>query len=94
VVIFEVKVSINNPGGELRANMTANAEIILEERKATLIIPESAISYDAARNASVEVPAPASPTGKEKKAIKIGVSNGTKTEVLEGLTENQQVILQ
>jgi HlyD family secretion protein len=94
VVSFEVKVSINNPGGELRANMTANAEIILEERKATLIIPESAISYDAARNASVEVPAPASPTGKEKKAIKIGVSNGTKTEVLEGLTENQQVILQ
>lgn len=94
VVSFEVKVSINNPGGELRANMTANAEIILEERKGTLIIPESAISYDAERNPSVEVPAPASPGGKEKKAIKIGVSNGTRTEVLEGLIENQQVILQ
>ena len=94
VVSFEVKVSINNPGGELRANMTANAEIILEERKGTLIIPESAISYDAERNPSVEVPAPASPGGKQKKAIKIGVSNGTKTEVLEGLIENQQVILQ
>jgi HlyD family secretion protein len=94
VVSFEVKVSINNPGGELRANMTANAEIILEERKGTLIIPESAISYDADRNASVEVPVSASPTGKEKKAIKVGVSNGTKTEILEGLIENQQVILQ
>jgi HlyD family secretion protein len=94
VVSFEVKVSISNPGGELRANMTANAEIILEERRGTLIIPESAISYDAQRNASVEVPAPTSPGGKEKKSIKIGVSNGTKTEVLEGLIENQQVILQ
>jgi HlyD family secretion protein len=94
VVSFEVKVSISNPGGELRANMTANAEIILEERRGTLIIPESAISYDAQRNASVEVPAPTSPGGKEKKSIKIGVSNGTKTEVLEGLIENQQVIIQ
>lgn len=94
VVSFEVRVSINNPGGELRANMTANAEIILEERKNTLIIPESAIAYDAQRNPSVEVPAPSTPTGRERRSIKAGVSNGTKTEVLDGLTENQQVILQ
>jgi HlyD family secretion protein len=94
VVSFEVRVSINNPGGELRANMTANAEIILEERKNTLIIPESTITYDAQRNPSVEVPAPASPAGRERRQIKTGVSNGTRTEVLDGLTENQQVILQ
>lgn len=94
VVSFEVRVSINNPGGELRANMTANAEVILEERKGALIIPESAITYDAERNPSVEVPAPASQTGRERKAIKVGVSNGTKTEVIDGLIENQQVILQ
>jgi HlyD family secretion protein len=94
VVSFEVRVSINNPGGELRANMTANAEIILEERKQTLIIPESAIAYDAQRNPSVDVPAPATQTGRERRPIKVGVSNGTKTEVLDGLSENQQVILQ
>jgi HlyD family secretion protein len=94
VVSFEVKVSINNDGGELRANMTANAEIILEERKATLIIPESAIVYDAARSPSVEVPAPNSEKGREKRAIKVGVSNGTKTEVLEGLIDGEKVILQ
>ena len=94
VVSFEVKVSINNAGGELRANMTANAEIILEERIAALIIPESAIIYDAARNPSVEIPAPNTPAGREKRAIKVGVSNGTKTEVLEGLIDGQQIILQ
>jgi HlyD family secretion protein len=94
VVSFEVKVSINNDGGELRANMTANAEIILEERKGTLIIPESAIVYDAARNPSVEVPAPSAEKGREKRAIKVGVSNGTKTEVLDGLIDGQQVIIQ
>jgi len=94
VVSFEVKVSISNPGGELSANMTANAEIILEERKAVLIVAESAITYDQQRNATVEVPAPASTTGREKKPIKVGVSNGSRTEIIEGLIEGQQVILQ
>jgi HlyD family secretion protein len=94
VVTFEVKVSINNPGGELRANMTANAEIVLEEHKDVLLVPESAVVYDGQRNASVEFPAPAQPKGKEKKAIKVGISNGTRTEVLAGLSEGQKVILQ
>lgn len=94
VVSFEVRVSISNPGGELRANMTANAEIILEERKGTLIIPEAAVIYDAQRDAWVETPSVASRSGKEKKRVKVGVSNGTKTEVLEGLSEGQQVVLQ
>ena len=49
VTTFEVKVSIDNPGNELKANMTANAEIILEQRPNSLIVPEAAISYDAER---------------------------------------------
>ena len=39
VTTFEVRVSINNPGGELKAEMTANAEIILEEHKSVLQAP-------------------------------------------------------
>jgi len=46
VTTFEVRVSIQNPGGELKAEMTANAEIILEEHKNVLQIPEGAILYD------------------------------------------------
>jgi HlyD family secretion protein len=94
VVTFEVKVSINNPGNLLRANMTANAEIVLEEHKGALLVPESAVIYDNQRNASVEIPAPGQPKGRERKPVKVGVSNGSRTEVLEGLSEKQQVILQ
>ncbi len=94
VVTFEVKVSINNPGGELRANMTANAEIVLEEHKDVLLVPESVVIYDQQRNASVEFPSPINPKGKEKKPIKVGISNGTRTEVLDGLKEGEKVILQ
>jgi HlyD family secretion protein len=94
VISFEVRVSINNPGGELRANMTANAEIILEEHKGTLIVPESSIIYDAQHKAWVEVASNVSRTGRERKPIKVGVSNGTKTEVLEGVALGEKVVLQ
>lgn len=96
VTSFEVKVSINNPAGILRANMTANAEIILEEHKNTLIVPESSIIYDAQRNASIEVPVATTkvPSGREKRPVKIGVSDGTHTQILEGLTEGEHIIIQ
>jgi len=94
VTTFEVRVSIDNPGGELKANMTANAEILLEEHKKVLTVPEQAVLYDKDRNASVEVPDPKTKTGRRKVDIKAGISNGTKTEVLAGLKPGDTVILQ
>lgn len=94
VITFEVRVSINNPGGLLRANMTANAEIVQQEFKETLLIPESAIIYDNERKTFVEVPAPGTPAGKERRPIKTGVSNGAKTQVLEGLKEGDRIVNQ
>jgi HlyD family secretion protein len=94
VTTFEVRVSINNPGGELKAEMTANAEIILEEHKSVLQIPEGAIIYDKDKKASVEVPDSRAKDGKKKIAVNIGISNGAKTELLSGLKEGDQVVLQ
>ena len=94
VTTFEVRVSINNPGGELKAEMTANAEIILEEHKNVLQIPEGSIIYDKDKKASVEVPDHKGKDGKRKLAVNIGISNGAKTELLSGLKEGDQVVLQ
>ena len=94
VTTFEVRASINNPGGELKAAMTANAEIILEEHKKVLMIPEGAIIYDKDKKASVEVPDPRGKDGKRKVDVKVGISNGAKTELLAGLKEGDQVVLQ
>jgi HlyD family secretion protein len=94
VTTFEVRVSINNPEGMLKAMMTANAEIILDEHKNVLQIPEGAIIYDKDKNASVEVPELKAKDGKKKVAVNIGISNGAKTELLKGLKEGDQVVLQ
>ncbi len=94
VTTFEVRVSIDNPGGELKANMTANAEILLDEHKNVLTVPEQSVLYDKDRNASVEVPDPTQKNGRKKVTIKAGISNGTKTEILAGLKPGDTVILQ
>jgi HlyD family secretion protein len=94
VTTFEVRVSIDNAKGELKSQMTANAEIILEEHKSVLMVPEGSLMYDKDRKASVEVPDPNGKDGKKKIDVTIGISNGSKTELLSGLKEGQQVVLQ
>jgi HlyD family secretion protein len=94
VTTFEVRVSIQNPSGELKANMSANAEIILEEKHGVLLVPEAAVIYDKDKHTSVEVPDPKTDNGRRKFPVRLGISNGVKTELVSGLNEGQKVILQ
>ena len=94
VTTFEVKVSIANPGRELKAQMSANAEIILEEKPNVLLVPEAAIIYDKDRKATVEVPDITAEKGRKKVPVKLGISNGVKTELVAGLNQGAKVILQ
>jgi len=94
VTTFEVRVSIDNPGGELKANMTANAEIMLDEHKGVLMVPENAVSYDGQKNAFVQVPDKNQKEGMRKVAVTIGLSNGSTTEIMKGLKEGDAVVLQ
>jgi HlyD family secretion protein len=94
VTTFEVRVSINNPGGELKAQMTANAEILLDEHKGVLAVPENAVTYDAQKNTTVEIPDKKEKEGFRKVPVKVGLSNGSLTEVISGLKEGDEVVLQ
>ncbi|HVW07156.1 MAG TPA: efflux RND transporter periplasmic adaptor subunit [Bryobacteraceae bacterium] len=94
VTTFEVRVSISNDKHILKAQMSANAEIVLEEHKGVLAIPEGAVLYNKDRSAAVQIPDATDQTGMRKLAVKLGISNGAKTEVLNGLKEGQQVVLQ
>jgi HlyD family secretion protein len=93
VTTFEVRVTICNPQGKLRANMTANAEIVLEEHLHVLLIPEAALVYDKDKNVSVQLWDPAAKPGWRKVPLKIGISNGQRTEVREGLKVADKLVL-
>ncbi len=94
VTTFEVRVSISNEDRKLLATMTANAEIVLEEHKGVVAVPESAIIYKKDRTTEVEVPDATLESGKRRVAVATGLGNGSRTEITKGLSEGQQVVLQ
>jgi len=93
VTTFEVKVSIENPGKELKANMTANAEIILEEFPNSVLVPETAVFYDDRHNASVDLLDASARTGRTRVPVQVGVGNGTKMQVVRGINPGDKVVL-
>ena len=94
VTTFAVRVSIDNPTGEIKAMMTANAEILIDEHKSVLAVPEQSISYDAQKHAFVNVPDSKMKEGMRKVSVTVGLANGTNTEITSGLKEGDKVVLQ
>jgi HlyD family secretion protein len=93
VTTFAVEVSIDNPGKELKANMSANAEIVLDEYPDSVLIPEAAVIYDAQRHPSVDLVDAASKTGRRRVPVKIGTGNGSKVQILDGVHVGDKVVL-
>lgn len=85
-----VEVEIPNPGGRLKPGMYARVEVLVETRQGALTIPTEALRLGEAkpsvmlvRNGVVEaVP------------IELGVADARGVEVLKGLSDKDQVILQ
>src|SRR5215469_4223225 len=93
VTTFEVRVTISNPKGKLRVGMTANAEIVLEERKNVLLVPESALVYEKDKSTWAQLLAPGSKQGWRRVPVKLGISNGQRTQIIDGLKEGDKLVL-
>jgi HlyD family secretion protein len=92
VTNFEVRVSIDNPSRELKANMTANAEIVLEEHQNAVLVPEAAIIYDTKKNAFIDVVDGGNAKSRKRTPVKVGIGNGTTVEILEGLKQGATIV--
>ncbi|HEY6930548.1 MAG TPA: efflux RND transporter periplasmic adaptor subunit [Thermoanaerobaculia bacterium] len=92
--LFDVEIELD-PGNKivLRAGYSANADVIIREKKDVLTIPERVITFeDGGKKATVEVPS-ADPKAEPKKVeVKIGISDGMNAEVLSGLQKGSKVI--
>jgi len=88
--LFDVEIKITQTGEKmLRAGYSANAEIIINQKKDVLVIPERLIEFKG-DSTFVEVK---NPQGEiTKKEIKTGLSDGINIEVKEGLEEGDEVV--
>ena len=92
--LFDVEVELD-PGKTitLRAGYSANADVIIREKKDVLVVPERLVSFeDGGKKATVETPS-ANPKEQPKKVeIKTGISDGMNVEVLSGLKKGDKVV--
>jgi HlyD family secretion protein len=92
-ILFEIKAAARIPDTVMvRAGYSANAEIVLAKAEKILTIPESTITFS---NDSSYVYILTDTTNHkqvfDKKPVKVGLSDGIKVEVKDGLNKGQKV---
>lgn len=92
--LFDVEIELD-PGQKvtLRAGYSANADVIIREKKDVLVLPERLVSFeDGGKKTTVELPG-ADPKAEPKKVeIKTGISDGLNIEIVSGLKKGDKVV--
>lgn len=92
--LFDVEIELD-PGQKitLRAGYSANADVIIREKKDVLTVPERLVTYeDGGKKATVEV-AQTDPKAQPKKVeIKTGISDGLNVEVMDGVKKGDRLV--
>lgn len=91
-ILFEIKAAATIPDTVfVRAGYSANAEIILDKKLDVLTIPESAVEFRQ-DSSFVEVITAEQPEQIfEKRAVKLGLSDGINIQVIEGITASDKI---
>ncbi len=92
--LFDVEIELD-PGQKitLRAGYSANADVIIREKKDVLVLPERLVSFeDGGKKTFVEVPSGDPKKEPSKKEIKTGISDGLNVEIVSGLEKGTKVV--
>jgi len=91
LVLYDVKIGFDVPQDfELRGGMSATADIVIDERKDVLLVPNQAITLDNQDNPIVTVLV--NELTQERRVV-TGISNGSQTEILSGLSEGEVIVI-
>jgi len=92
LVLYEVTIGFDVPQGyNLKIGMSAIADIILEERSNVLLVPNRAISQDSQGKPVVKVMVDEE---MEERPVVTGISDGFDTEIVDGLSEGDVVVIE
>ncbi len=92
VIVFKARIGIDGDiFGRVYAGMTASVEVRVGERKKVLFVPSEAVKIDNGATV-VHVPSGAG-DAHTVVPVKIGLDNGVRAEILEGLEEGAEVLI-
>ena len=88
-VQFEIRAAVQLTEGDfIRAGFSANADVVLDQRKQVLAVSEALVQYEGP-NPFVEVQV--SPQQFERRDVTLGLSDGLTVEVLSGIVEGDSL---
>jgi len=92
--LFDVEIELDpSKGIVLRAGYSANADLIIREKKDVVIVPERVVTFeDGGKKAFIELPGGNPKEEPKKTEIKIGISDGMNAEVISGLKKGDKVV--
>lgn len=92
VTYFKVKVELTgDDAGLLRPRMSGDAEIVTETVDDATVLPEGALRY---RGDDVYVRVPRGKDGFDERSVEVGIVDGDRVQILEGLSPGDEVFLQ
>ena len=93
VLTYEVPVSLEGPEGvPLKTGMTANLKIVVGQRENVLLVPALAVQQGEEGNVVMVQDSPQGSTVQTP--VEVGLSDGLYVEVLRGLNEGDQVVIE
>ncbi|GAA3548015.1 efflux RND transporter periplasmic adaptor subunit [Zobellella aerophila] len=94
VVLYNALFDIANEQGRLMSQMTTQVFFVRAEAEDALLVPMSALTFpDRQDRGQARVGVLKADGSIEERQIKVGVNNRIQAEILEGLAEGEQVIL-
>ncbi|MBV5316281.1 MAG: efflux transporter periplasmic adaptor subunit, partial [Desulfobulbaceae bacterium] len=85
-------LDVPNNDGKLRISMTTQVNIVLSEAKNVLVVPAAALG-NKSKEGRYAVRVETAPGKVEEQQVLIGLNNNVQAEILEGLSEGQQVVI-
>ncbi len=89
-IVFNVKATVDNSDGNLKVGMSATSRIVVDERKDVPILDEMALFYKG-DSAFVKIVTDTVAGTTEERAVTLGISDGIRTEVTNGLNGGEIV---
>jgi HlyD family secretion protein len=93
ITTFKVEVTVLEGVDALWPRLSADADIVTEVHAQALVAPETALVYDGTK-IFVDVLPPSGDGNMVRRPVRLGISNGDRVELVDGVAEGERVKLQ